>query len=425
MKISIRAASMALALVGVAASLILPAGAGPLDSVPTQRLVNTSTFFRSYPTRLPDGADGPSKAWTVIKGSGNGAENYVAANAAGLLVNVGGGVRVSRNGGLTWSQVITTRAGSENEGAVATAPNGDIVAVEWGAFSADRLQSYKYTAATDSWLTSEVPLHTPFFDRPWIGVIKGPFDTLTGTAPYMTVLRGGWPSKDLWLYSFDGLNYERVGNAGLEADLVQGETSGPLPVVADPDLDYVQAHPQSKVTSLADGGLAFGPGCLVSRTRRDASWGCHQVGDEMKGSRVLVDSRGWIHAFQVSTGYMQYHVSDDGGATWSTTAAAYPDGLRMVEYDVKVSAAAGLAALAVHGQGMGVDQTFAMRWDIANVKPAYLGVDMLGNGDMDFGAGITATLPRFDFMSITFLPGGKIAMSMADAEMRVALAIEQ
>lgn len=426
MKTSVRAALISSALVAVIAPLIVPAGAGPIDSVPTQRLVGTTTFSRSYPTRLPGGSAGPMKTWKVSRGSGNGLENYLASNAAGLLVNVGGGVRVSRDLGTTWAQMISGRAGSsENEGAVAAAPNGDIVAVEWGAFAGDRLQSYKYVAATDSWLTSEVPLHAPFFDRPWIGVIKGPFDTLTGTAEYMTVLRGGYPSKDLWMYSFDGLNYERAGNAGLEADLLGEASAGPLPVTPDPDLDVVQSHPQSKVTSLAEGGLGFGPGCLVARTRSDGSWDCmDEVPDEMRG-RVLVDSRGWIHSFQVNSGYVQYNVSTDGGVTWVTGAAAYPDGLRMVEYDVKVSAAAGIAALVVHGQGIGVDRDFVMKWDVSAPLPAPMGSYLLGNGDQDFGSGITSTLPRFDFQTITLLPGGKIAASFADAEFRsVSIAIE-
>lgn len=427
MKPSLRTGLSALTLAGVVTALILPAGAGPLDSVPTKRPVSTSVWSRSYATRLPDGTAGPAKTWTVSRGSGNGPENYLASNAAGLLVNVGGGVRVSENGGLTWSQVITTRAGSENEGAVAAAPNGDIVAVEWGAFSGDRLQSYKYTAATNSWLTSEVPLHAPFFDRPWIGVIKGPFTTPTGgSAPYLTVLRGGYPSKDLWLYSFDGLNYEDAGNAGLESRYLGATASGTLPVTADPDLDVVQAHHQSKVTSLASGGLGFGPGCFVARTRADASWDCVELPDEIaRADRVLVDARGWIHAFHVSGGYVRYLVSSDGGATFIEEAVAFPDGLRMVEFDVKASASAGLAALVVHGQGTGTDQDFVLRWDITAAEPQYLGAYLLGNGDQDFGAGITSTLPRFDFTTITFLPGGKIAASFAGAEFRsVSIAIE-
>lgn len=418
---------VAAALSAVVAALTLPAGAGPLDADARITPAATDTVIRSYPTLNADGSPGEPRSWRVSSGSGNCCENYIAATAGGLLVNAGGGIRVSSDAGATWSQVISTRPGSaEGEGAVVAAPGGDVVAVGWAPYDADRLQSYKYDAVTGRWRTSEVPLREPFFDRPWIGVIPGPFTTATGSVPYLTVLRGAYPSKDVWLYSTDGLNYERFGNAGLEAQILGSTVPGPLPVAPNGDLDQIQGHPQSKVTPLASGGLGFGPGCEVARTRADASWDCIAASAEIAdASRVLVDSRGWIHAFDVNNSYVMYRVSTDGGATWEADARAYPDGLRGGEFDVKVSAVAGKAALAVHAQGAGFDQDVVLEWDISNPDPTYLGALLLGNGDLDFGSGITETGERFDFQSLTFLPGGKVAVSFGDAEFRApALAIE-
>lgn len=417
---------VAVALSAVVAALTLPAGAGPLDSYARITPAATDTVIRTYPTLNPDGSPGEPRSWRVSSGSGNCCENYIAATASGLLVNAGGGIRMSSDAGASWSKVISTRTGSaEGEGAVVAAPGGDVVAVGWAPYNADRLQSYKYEAATGLWKTSEVPLRQPFFDRPWIGVIPGPFTTATGTVPYLTVLRGAYPSKDVWLYSTDGLNYERFGNAGLES-LIPGAAPAPVSVAPNADLDWTQGHPQSKVTPLANGGLGFGPGCEVARTRTDATWACIDAPDEMAdASRVLVDSRGWIHAFAVNTSYVMYRVSTDGGATWEADARAYPDGLRGGEYDVKVSAVAGKAALAVHAQGTGFDQDVILEWDVTDADPAYLGALLLGNGDLDFGAGITEAGERFDFSTLTFLPGGKLAASFGDAEFAApALAIE-
>src|SRR5436190_1445632 len=72
----------------------------------------------------------------------------------------------------------TTQAGTplnNGEGAILAGPNGTAYGVGWDAYSGDHLQGFRYTpnASGGVWEVSELPLHTPFFDRPWLTYVKG------------------------------------------------------------------------------------------------------------------------------------------------------------------------------------------------------------------------------------------------------------
>jgi hypothetical protein len=419
-----RATLSCLASVALVISM-LPVGAGPLDAVALVLGAETATTTRSYPTIDADGAPGPMKAWRVSSGSGNCCENYLTATADGMLVNAGGGIRFSRDGGVTWKKVISPLGpASEGEGAVVAAPGGDVVAVGWNPYGGDRLQSFKYEAATDRWLTAEVPLHLPFFDRPWIGVMPGPF-TIDGRAvPYVTLLRGAWPSKDLWMMSTDGLHYERFGNPGLEGRLGPTATvaTGPLA-----DLDVIQPHGSAQMTPLSFGGLARGPNCALPVLGEGATWGCGPPVHEIRqADQVLTDARGWLHAFTLDGRFLRYEISDDGGDTWRTQLRPLTEDLSSdASWDAKVSATAGIAAIAYHARSRSGDRDVVFRWDISTIDAPYLGMLHVGAGDLWFGGSITSTGPRYDFTSLAILPDGKIAVSFGDSEFqRPAIAIE-
>ena len=80
-----------------------------------------------------------------------------------------------------------------------------MIAIGWDPYSGDHLQSFKYDALCRSWYWLEEPLHTPFYDREWVTVIPGPFSIDGRTHPYISFLKGGFPTKEAWLYSTDGL----------------------------------------------------------------------------------------------------------------------------------------------------------------------------------------------------------------------------
>jgi hypothetical protein len=146
--------------------------------------------------------------WRVVAGTGNCCENYLTTSRQGRLFDFGGTwVQISDDRGLTWKQVEPLTPLITGEGTIAVAPNGDIIGIGWDPYSGDHLQAFKYEAFSGKWFYNELPLHTPFYDREWVTVVPGPFSVDGRTVPYISFVKGGYPSKELWLWSADGLNY--------------------------------------------------------------------------------------------------------------------------------------------------------------------------------------------------------------------------
>ncbi|MEA2447344.1 MAG: hypothetical protein QOK47_981, partial [Actinomycetota bacterium] len=170
-----------LVLVGVAVAAALPAR-GQAPGAPAQVVgyepplrierYKVTDFGRSASTR----DDKTSKAkFRVAERTGNCCENYVTANSDGTIFDLGGSyINFTGDSGATWQSVRPVQPLVNGEGSIAVAPNGDIVGVEWDPYSGDHLMSYKYTAETKEWQYLEAPLHTPFYDRPWLTVVPGP-----------------------------------------------------------------------------------------------------------------------------------------------------------------------------------------------------------------------------------------------------------
>lgn len=132
--------------------------------------------------------------WRVVSGTGNCCENLLAALESGRLIDFGGQYpRYTDDRGLTWTEVTDKLAVFSGEGAISGAPDGDIVGVGWFPYDGDRLVAFKYTAGSETWETFPIAVHAPFYDRPWLAVVPGPFDGLD--APYIVLLKGGWPAK--------------------------------------------------------------------------------------------------------------------------------------------------------------------------------------------------------------------------------------
>ena len=83
--------------------------------------------------------------------------------------------------------------------------------------------------------------------------MPGPFSIGGITYPYVSFLKGGYPSKELWLYSTDGLTYD---NASLKFvdDTQNGIKTGPLPTTAKlPTADWTQGNSNTGLAALGAG----------------------------------------------------------------------------------------------------------------------------------------------------------------------------
>src|ERR687895_768547 len=194
--------------------------------------------------------------WRVVQATGNCCENYVTTSAGGRLLDFGGTyVNYSDDRGVTWKRVTPLTPLVNGEGTITMAPGGDVVGVGWDPYSGDHLQAFKYEADTGKWRYTEVPVHQPFYDREWVAVVPGPFTIDGETVPYISFLKGGWPSKELWYWSTDGLNYTNVSSkivdqtlSGAAARTLAMTTLGDHALLAAPD------YPSSNTAwSLFDG----------------------------------------------------------------------------------------------------------------------------------------------------------------------------
>jgi hypothetical protein len=390
---------------------------------------------QTYPT------DAGSAQWRVVHAaSGNAFENYLTATADGRLYNYGGSeLRFSTNAGATWSRVRPVLPVLGAEGTLAAAPNGDVLGAGWDPYSGDRLQTFKYSAVAGTWEFSEIALHTPFFDRPWLAVIPGPVEMPTGTVPYVGVLRGGWPSKDVIYYTFDGLNYTYAdgGNYFLVANQALASTAAPYS-------DWIQPHTASSLTPLPPGPgsriralqnregqlISCGSGRWRTLMSPNLEWGClTKPGTALPtDGRMLVDSDGRFHHVAESGASLRYSISTNGGQSWSTTVRSLPSGMTLEDWDFKVAGASldiGVIAVHAHKTANDTDQDLVLKFTTGTNVPVFQRLYFVGNGDADFGNSVASTADRFDFPSVAILPGGKIAVSFADASnVDAAVAVE-
>lgn len=429
-----------LAPLSPAVSPAVDGSAAPLPGAPAlpARVVPIPTLVGTEAHPVTDGSGSPLglAEWRVVHAaSGNPYENYLAATQGGRLLNWGGSyLRFSDDNGVTWSSVTPLAPILSGEGAVVVAPGGDIIGATWDPYSGDRVLTFKFTASR-GWEYTEAPLHTPFFDRPWIAVIPGPITVGGVTAPYVSVLKGGWPSKEIWYYSLDGLNYLVPSSTSL-ASLANFPTEQWLSLPSDARADWVQPHTLSGVTPLAGAGAMAARvdhphlGCPWRITGSDLRWSCFSLpSGPLPPGRLLVDSVGRLHVANVTfASTIDYRVSTDGGQTWSGTTVSLPADHTVESWDVKTNAALGLTVVAVHAHRAtpDTDQDLVFKFSAGTLPPFPVRIYLLGNGDKNFGDALNAEgVERFDFTSVAILPSGKIAASFVDAShVAAALAIE-
>jgi len=319
------------------------------------------------------------------------------------------------------------------------APGGDVLGVAWDLNAADQLQFFKYEADTKQWLYTQMPMHLPYYDREWIGVVPGPVTVGGQTYEYVSFVKGGGPSKDVWFYSTDGLNYLAVTSPTLELMLGSAGVRSPLRTVAHPALDWVQPNTTSGMTTLGGGAMLTAPdwlngvlgvgsyGLLDAKT---FSWSPYVFpnGSKPAGS-YQVDSAGRLHNVLPTkdTKGFDYRTSRDGGRSWKSVRISLPPSYTMdppvgngafrQQWDFRANLAAGVAAVAVRAtNAKGIGQDLVYKLDITGAVPRLSRLLKVGLGDHVAGNGTAeSTVARLDFGSVAVFADGRVAVSFLDS----------
>lgn len=432
-------AALLIALLAVAAA---PAAAQDLLAEDAQvNEIEPDWDERSYPAS--DGA----ATWRVIRGLGNCCETYLATDPEGSLYDYGGNyVNVSRDRGQTWTEVRQSSNMLGGEGAIVAGPNGDMYGVGWDPYTGDTLISMRYTPATGKWQTARMPLHSPFYDREWIGFVPGPVEIDGDTFGFVIFVKGGYPSKEEWLYSTDGLTYLSMSAKNAES-VVFGTNSDPLTIAPDPALDLVQANGGMGLTALGGGRALAEPDSEFSQEYQllnsDLHWQNYAFPEGIAG-QIHTDSRGRLHNVVTpfeeeiahlvvpiprQTGEFDYRLSEDGGRTFRSFKVRMPENFRVREYDFRARGALGLAVVAVRARDdeLGVERDLVFKFDVRGPQPVLLRSYEIGLGDVVTGAkGVLSTEARYDFESVVMFPDGRVAVSFMDSETgdQPAIAVE-
>lgn len=425
----LRAASV-LALLGLLVALLVPTASAQVSTAIPARVVvvDPPVSEASYGgvdhgrKTSPKDDRAMTTRWRVVEETGNCCETYLTTTPGGRLLDFGGRyVYFSDDLGLSWRRVEPLVPLLNGEGAIVAAPGGDVLGVEWDPYSGDHLQFSKFEADTQQWTYTEMPLHEPFYDREWIGVVPGPVTIDGQTHEYVSFVKGGVP-KELWFYSTDGVNYTAVTSKDVGRLLSGQATQGPLPVTANPASDWMQPNTNSGMTQLGAGELLAAPDFLGGWSLLDGdtfTWSDYTFpdGSEPEGS-FQVDSAGRVHNVIPASDRagFEYRTSDDAGDTWKSLTVQLPRNHSINEIDFRANRAAGVAAVALraHDAVSGTDQDLVYKFDITGAGPRLTRLYEVGLGDVGAVAGVGNAV-RFDFESVTIFPDGRVAVSFLDS----------
>lgn len=429
-------------MVGAAAILLLPATVWAQATVvpvglPAQVVRITPTIANATYGTVDYGSSATSAddkqgttSWRIVKGTGNCCENYLSVTRQGRLLDFGGSyLNFSDDRGLTWFSVRPIEPLVNGEGAVAVAPNGDVVGVEWDPYSGDHLLAFKYEASSGQWRYLEMPLHQPFYDREWIAVLPGPLTIDGQTVPYLTFVKGGIP-KELWYYSLDGLTYLRVTSKFVEQ---LGDDARRTLGASAPNAAFDLIQPNS------NGGMfAVGSTRLLTSGDLDSNWSVfdgveqswtgvvHADGTAPRG-RYAADSAGRLHQVIPQGTQFLYRWSSDGGGTWRSMTARLPENSVIEQIDFRANKRAGVAAVMIHAQDnvTGFDRDMVYKIGIKGAQPKLLRRYDVGLGDVNSTAGVQSDI-RMDFQTLAIYDDGRLAVSFLDSttENSPAVAIE-
>lgn len=417
---------------GVVVTVVATHAAGTQSAFEAQVVeVKRPAVVKTFPTvdygatTAPEDDRQGKTRWRVVNGTGNCCENFLTVTRGGRLLDHGGSyVHYTDDRGLTWYQVRSTVPFVNGEGAIVVAPNGDIASVEWDPYSGDRLVAFKYTAANGKWYFNELPLHTPFYDREWIGVVPGPIVIDGQTLPYVTFVKGAWPSKELWLYSTDALNYVEAKSKFVDQTL-NGRKIEWLKTYANSTFDWIQPNSNTGMTPLGPRRILAAPDYPTTEWSildhdRFTFYGFRfpnaaGTGDRPVG-RYQVDSAGRIHNVVNNGASFDYRISTDGGQTWNTVNVALPEGWRIELWDFRANRQAGVAAVAIHADKPNTenDQDLLYKFAIGTNQPRLLRQYTLGLGDAASQAGVGNSV-RMDFQTVAIFRDGRVGVSFIDS----------
>jgi hypothetical protein len=423
------ALATALAVAGPAAAQLpaLPANVVPISVTGTLHRFATIDLGKSL--AATDDRPGTTE-WRIIngvhdppfnlRGTGNCCENFPVAGPDGRLFDIAGSfVNYSDDRGKTWMSVRPQEPLINGEGALAIAPDGNVLAMTWDPYSGDHAVSYKYEAASKQWTYGEIPLHLPVYDRPWLEVIPGPLTVSGQTVPYVSYIQGGTGLKEPWLVSTDGITYLPLSTPFID-QMGSAPVDGPLPVAADPSLDWNQPSTNGLVTPL-------GKGAALTAPYSAADWGLLDPSDltwhpftfpggQRPEGLYLADSGGRVHRLNAAADGFDYSISANGGRAWTTTKVKLPKSTNIENIDFRANKQLGIAAVAIHAHDTKTDNDVDLLYkldittDHARVTRQY----QLGRNDVNASSGLGASI-RFDFEALAILPDGRVAMPMLDS----------
>jgi hypothetical protein len=419
-------------------------GSGAIGLPTTQQAIHPPVREAVY-GGVDFGATGSAKddrpvsvRWRLVDDVGNCCEHYVTTTSGGWLLDFGGSyVNVSKDRGKTWQQVRPLTPLVAGEGGVVAGLDGDVLGVAWDANAADQLQSFKYDARSRQWLYTQMPVHQPFYDRPWIGVVPGPVTILGTTYPYVSFIKGGHPTKELWFYSTDGLNYLAVTAKTAQQLAAPEPVPGRLRTVAHPALDWVQPNTNSRMAALGRGGVLAAPDRFDGRYAlldgKTFSWSSVVLPDGKEPTgRFQVDSAGRIHNVITDAdraGFV-YRMSGDGGAHWRSVHVVLPPKLTvqgledafgipgLQQWDFRANRAAGVAAVAIRAYDAKskTDRDLVYKLDITGSAPRLARLLRVGLGDVNSGEGTVGGAVRVDFGSLAIFADGRVALTFLDSK---------
>lgn len=417
----------------------------PGDVVAVSATVRDAT----YPVYNGKGKRTGSRTWAVSDVGGNCCETRLATTSRGRLLEFGGtDLLVSEDEGQTWSKVAPKTPLVGGEGDVVAAPNGDIVAVGWDVYGGDRLQSYKYTAATRKWEVGEVLIRSPLFDRPWLTLVPGPLSTTLGTVPYGVVLEGGIATFGKAVYfSSDGLRYDEMQVPAVD-DALADPVRAPLTTTKNPDADYWGAAAPVGSASLAGKGGTYirvdNGSCPVMRIIPPSTrLVCDS--EQPQQSTLRQDSSGaLIRTYTLDPERAVLEVSRDAGRTWRAVLITPPvngvferasaDNPKGWFHDLAVNGKLGFAAVMTRvarptSTGQSLSQDLVAVIDTTTRFPVIREWLFVGVGGLNTRGGLDPQYsgPRLDFQTVSILPSGRIATGYMDttSEGGPSIAIEQ
>ncbi len=426
-----------------------PTGQSLTDGIPARIVTyDPPSFVTTYPmidygrtASAGDDRAGDTR-WRIVENTGNCCENYVTIARNGRLMDFGGRyINYTDDRGKTWRQVQPVAPLVNGEGAIVMGLDGDVLGVEWDPYTADHLQVYKFDGDTRQWLYNEMPLHQPFYDREWIAVVPGPVTIRGETFPWVSFIKGGYPTKEAWYYSTDGLNYLDISSKVADG-ILSDSKSRFLNPTEQPINDWIQPNANAGITPLGRGAALGAPdfpsldgewSLLDGKTFR---WAKFRYGDgSAPRGYTQVDSAGRLH--ELSAGPFNenvvYRMSDDGGRTWSSLTLPLPANTFVEESDFRANRSAGIAAVGLHAHDESTDRDRDLLYKIGirGERPRLLSRHNVGLGDVDGASGVGASV-RFDFETVAVFPDGRVAMSFYDTttadnssgRIRPALAIE-